>query len=60
MDKIADDFSGKQKREYGGEGGMTRFARRYSAHPWASPLRGQRKRCSKALQAFLCGQSNGL
>ena len=60
LDKIADDFSGKQKREYGGEGGVTRFARRYSAHPWASPLRGQRKRCSKALQAFLCGQSNGL
>ncbi len=23
---------------------MTRFARRYSAHPWASPLRGQRRR----------------
>ena len=38
-------------------GGLTRFARRYSAHPWASPLRGQRTRCSKTLQAFLCGQS---
>ncbi|CAM8545422.1 hypothetical protein KLQUMA228M_23755 [Klebsiella quasipneumoniae subsp. quasipneumoniae] len=42
--------------EYGGEGGLTRFARRYSAHPWASPLRGQRKRCSKTLPAFLSGQ----
>ena len=37
-------------------GGLTRFARRYSAHPWASPLRGQRRRCSKTLPAFLCGQ----
>ncbi len=35
---------------------MTRFARRYSAHPWASPLRGQRRRCSKTLPAFLSGQ----
>ncbi|SWM89381.1 Uncharacterised protein [Klebsiella pneumoniae] len=35
---------------------MTRFARRYSAHPWASPLRGQRRRCSKTLRAFLSGQ----
>ena len=43
--------------EYGGEGGgLTRFARRYSAHPWASPLRGQRRRCSKTLPAFLSGQ----
>ncbi len=42
--------------EYGGEGGLTRFARRYSAHPWASPLRGQRRRCSKTLPAFLYGQ----
>ena len=42
--------------KYGGEGGLTRFARRYSAHPWASPLRGQRRRCSKTLPAFLCGQ----
>ena len=40
----------------GGEGGLTRFARRYSALPWASPLRGQRRRCSKTLPAFLCGQ----
>ncbi len=37
-------------------GGLTRFARRYSAHPWASPLRGQRRRCSKTLPAFLSGQ----
>ncbi len=37
-------------------GGLTRFARRYSAHPWASPLRGQRRRCSKTLRAFLSGQ----
>ena len=37
-------------------GGLTRFARRYSAHPRASPLRGQRRRCSKMLPAFLCGQ----
>ena len=36
--------------------GGTRFARRYSAHPWASPLRGQRRRCSKTLPAFLSGQ----
>ena len=36
--------------------GLTRCARRYSAHPWASPLRGQRRRCSKTLPAFLCGQ----
>ena len=42
--------------KYGGEGGLTRFARRYSAHPWASPLRGQRRRCSKTLPAFLSGQ----
>ncbi|WP_220132134.1 TraI domain-containing protein [Citrobacter freundii] len=28
--------------------------RRYSAHPWASPLRGQRMRCSKLLPAILC------
>ncbi len=37
-------------------GGLTRFARRYSAHPWASPLQGQRRRCSKTLPAFLSGQ----
>ncbi len=37
-------------------GGLIRFAHRYSARPWASPLRGQRRRCSKMLQAFLCGQ----
>ncbi len=37
-------------------GGLTRFARRYSAHPLASPLRGQRRRCSKTLPAFLSGQ----
>ena len=43
--------------KYGGEGELTRCVRRYSAHPWASPLRGQRKRCSKMLPAFLCGQS---
>ncbi len=42
--------------KYGGERGLTRFARRYSAHPWASPLRGQRRRCSKTLPAFLSGQ----
>ncbi|MDR6618464.1 hypothetical protein SB6413_02111 [Klebsiella pasteurii] len=35
---------------------MTRRARRYSAHPWASPLRGQRRRCSKLLPAILSGQ----
>ncbi len=35
---------------------MIRFAHRYSARPWASPLRGQRRRCSKMLPAFLCGQ----
>ena len=35
---------------------MTRCARRYSARPWASPLRGQRKRCSKLLPAILSGQ----
>ena len=27
--------------------------RHYSSHPWDSPLRGQRKRCSKLLQAIL-------
>ncbi len=27
--------------------------RPYSSHPWDSPLRGQRKRCSKLLQAIL-------
>ena len=37
-------------------GGLTRCARRYSAHPWASPLRGQRRRCSKLLPAILSGQ----
>ncbi len=37
-------------------GGLIRFAHRYSARPWASPLRGQRRRCSKMLPAFLCGQ----
>ncbi len=37
-------------------GGLTRCARRYSARPWASPLRGQRKRCSKLLPAILSGQ----
>ena len=42
--------------KYGGEGGLTRCARRYSARPWASPLRGQRKRCSKLLPAILSGQ----
>ena len=42
--------------KYGGEGGLIRFAHRYSARPWASPLRGQRRRCSKMLPAFLCGQ----
>ncbi len=42
--------------EDGGEGGLTRRARRYSAHPWASPLRGQRRRCSKLLPAILSGQ----
>ena len=35
---------------------MTRCARRYSARPWASPLRGQRRRCSKLLPAILSGQ----
>ncbi len=48
-------------------GGLTRFGqpvlcalslsnwlRCYSAHPWASPLRGQRMRCSKLLPAILC------
>ena len=37
-------------------GGLTRCARRYSARPWASPLRGQRRRCSKLLPAILSGQ----
>ncbi len=37
-------------------GGLTRCARRYSAHPRASPLRGQRRRCSKLLPAILSGQ----
>ncbi len=37
-------------------GGLTRYARRYSAHPRASPLRGQRRRCSKLLPAILSGQ----
>ena len=30
--------------------------RPYSSHPWDSPLRGQRKRCSKLLPAILSGQ----
>ncbi|EGT4254181.1 hypothetical protein D8W73_08890 [Citrobacter amalonaticus] len=42
--------------KYGGEGGIDSLRSRYSAHPWASPLRGQRKRCSKTLLAFLCGR----
>ncbi len=33
---------------------MSNWLRRYSAHPWASPLRGQSKLCSKTLPAFLC------
>ena len=38
--------------------GSTRLARPfgdsvYSSHPWDSPLRGQRKRCSKLLPAIL-------
>ena len=37
-------------------GGLTRCARRYSARPWASPLRGQRRRCAKLLPAILSGQ----
>ncbi|MCC1560042.1 hypothetical protein KRP41_03530, partial [Salmonella enterica subsp. enterica serovar Indiana] len=34
--------------------GLSNWLRRYSAHPWASPLRGQSKLCSKTLPAFLC------
>ena len=37
-------------------GGLTRCARRYSARPWASPLRGQRRLCAKLLPAILSGQ----
>ena len=33
---------------------LSNWLRRYSAHPWASPLRGQRMRCSKLLPAILC------
>ncbi|EAP5168978.1 hypothetical protein EG633_06565, partial [Salmonella enterica] len=33
---------------------LSNWLRRYSAHPWASPLRGQSKLCSKTLPAFLC------
>ena len=33
---------------------LSNWLRRYSAHPWASPLRGQRRRCSKLLLAILC------
>ncbi len=33
---------------------LSNWLRRYSAHPWASPLRGQHMRCSKLLPAILC------
>ena len=33
---------------------LSNWLRCYSAHPWASPLRGQRMRCSKLLPAILC------
>ena len=33
---------------------LSSWLRRYSAHPWASPLRGQRMRCSKLRPAILC------
>ncbi len=34
---------------------MTRFARRYSAHPWASPLRGQREALFKNAPGVFVG-----
>ena len=39
---------------------LSNWLRRYSAHPWASPLRGQRRRCSKLLLAILCRTRSGL
>ena len=56
MRKKSPHFHASSSLNMAVRGGLTRCARRYSAHPWASPLRGQRKRCSKTLPAFLCGQ----
>ncbi|AUU84910.1 hypothetical protein C2U54_13245 [Leclercia sp. LSNIH1] len=56
MRKKSPHFHASSSLNMAVRGGLTRCARRYSAHPWASPLRGQRKRCSKTLPAFLFGQ----
>ncbi len=40
--------------EYGGEGGLTRFARRYSAHPWASPPAGPTQALFKNAPGVFC------